>query len=82
MGIQRNGIRELGKRIVKFDIKGFSRAVDDWRDITQDDIPWADVRQAIDDIDFHGWVAAEVGGGDLDRLKEVAQQMDRALNIG
>ncbi|MEM7477806.1 MAG: sugar phosphate isomerase/epimerase family protein [Planctomycetota bacterium] len=74
-------IRELGKRIVKFDIKGFSRQMNGWADITEDDIPWGDVRKAIDDIGFYGWIAAEVGGGDEKRLKTVADQIDKALNI-
>ena len=75
-------IRQLGRRIVKLDIKGFSRGKDAWADITEDDLPWADVRQALDDIGFDGWVAAEVGGGDNSRLKLIASQIDRALNIG
>ncbi len=75
-------IRTLGTRIVKLDIKGFSRRRNDWADILEDDIPWADVRQALDDINFHGWVAAEVGGGDQARLATIAAQIDRALNIG
>ncbi len=75
-------IRALGKRVVKLDIKGFARANNQWADITKDDIPWADVRQALDDISFHGWVAAEVGGGDGERLQTVAKQIDDALNIG
>lgn len=75
-------IRQLGRRVVKLDIKGFSRANNNWADITEDDLPWADVRLALDEIGFDGWVAAEVGGGDLERLKLVAQQIDLALNIG
>ena len=75
-------IRALGSRVVKLDIKGFARANNQWADITKDDIPWADVRQALDDINFYGWVAAEVGGGDETRLRTVAQQIDEALNIG
>ncbi len=75
-------IRTLGRRVVKLDIKGFSREADKFTDITEGDLPWADVRQALDDIHFHGWVAAEVGGGDAERLKKVAQQIDVALNIG
>ena len=75
-------IRTLGHRVVKLDIKGFARANDKWADITKDDIPWADVRKALDDINFYGWVAAEVSGGDGERLKTVAQQIDVALNIG
>ncbi|MCC7335112.1 MAG: sugar phosphate isomerase/epimerase [Pirellulaceae bacterium] len=75
-------IRTLGKRVVKLDIKGFSRQENTFTDITEDDLPWADVRRALDDIHFNGWVAAEVGGGDEERLKKIAQQIDRALNIG
>ncbi len=75
-------IRALGNRVVKLDIKGFSRAANNWADITEDDIPWADVRKALDDIGFYGWVAAEVGGGNTERLRKVALQIDKALNIG
>ncbi len=74
-------IRSLGRRVVKLDIKGYSRAKQNWADITEDDIPWADVRKALDDIGFQGWVAAEVGGGDQKRLAKVARQIDAALNI-
>lgn len=75
-------IRQLGRRVVKLDIKGFSRADNNWADITEDDIPWAEVRSALDEIGYEGWVAAEVNGGDLERLTLVAEQIDEALNIG
>jgi len=75
-------IRQLGRRVVKLDIKGFSRSKNNWADITEDDIPWAEVRKALDEIGFDGWVAAEVGGGKLERLTAVARQIDLALNIG
>lgn len=75
-------IRQLGRRVVKLDIKGFSRQANGWKDITEDDLPWADVRTALDDIGFYGWVAAEVGGGDQERLTKIANQIDDALNIG
>ena len=75
-------IRALGTRIVKLDIKGFSRKEDKFIDILDDDIDWVDVRKALDDINFHGWVAAEVAGGDQQRLSTIAKQIDQALNIG
>ena len=75
-------IRALGRRVIKLDIKGFSREKNNWADITEDDLPWADVRKALDDISFEGWVAAEVGGGDVERLTKIAKQIDKALNIG
>lgn len=75
-------IRQLGRRVVKLDIKGFSRAKDGFKEILDDDLPWAEVRQALDDIRFEGWVAAEVSGGNAEQLKTIAGQIDRALNIG
>ena len=41
---------------------------------------WSDGEAALREIGFKGWCAAEVGGGDLDRLKEVAKNMESALN--
>lgn len=74
-------IRALGKRIVKLDIKGFSRKEDKFTDIGEGDIDWADVRRALVDINYYGWVAAEVGGGDAERLKTVAASIDRVLGL-
>lgn len=75
-------IRQLGRRVVKLDIKGYSRGKNGWSAITEGDLPWADVRKALDEIKFYGWVAAEVGGGDVPYLTNVAKQIDSALNIG
>lgn len=79
-------IRELGPRIVKLDIKGYSNAKADaegpgkgFVDIAAADIDWAAVRNALDEIGFSGWVSAEVGGGDVTRLKDVLKQMKMAL---
>jgi L-ribulose-5-phosphate 3-epimerase len=79
-------VRELGPRIVKLDIKGYSNARADaegkWKgfvDITAGDIDWARVRAALEEIGFTGWVSAEVGGGDTARLGQVLAQMKEAL---
>lgn len=72
-------IRTLGDRIKKLDIKGYSRAESGWKPITQGDINWASVKQALRDIKFSGWLAAEVSGGDLDALKIIREQMETAL---
>lgn len=77
-------IRSFGHRCVKLDIKGRSRAVGKGADITSelDDVPWDQVRRALKDIGWSGWATAEVGGGGLDRLTLVRQQMQKALGIG
>ena len=73
-------IRTLGKRIQKLDIKGFSREKGKFTKITEGDIDWPAIEKALRDIKFTGWLAAEVGGGDLERLKEVSDHLEEALN--
>ena len=74
-------IRQLGRRIVKLDLKGFSRADGKFTKITEGDLDWADVRKALLEINYTGWAAAEVGGGNLERLKEVSDNMDKAFGL-
>lgn len=74
-------IRQLNKRIFKLDLKGFSREKNKFTKIAEGDLDWADVRAALKEIDYNGWAAAEVGGGDLDRLKEVSANMDTAFGL-
>ncbi len=77
-----NWIRALGRRVVKLDVKGYSRAKQDWADIGEGDIDWADIRQALLEINFSGWAAAEVKGGDFERLSLISKQMDTVLGLG
>jgi hexulose-6-phosphate isomerase len=74
-------VRTFGHRAVKFDMKGFNRATNSWAEIGAGDLPWGEVRAALDDINFHGWLTAEVGGGGVDRLTVVRQQMERVLGL-
>jgi hexulose-6-phosphate isomerase len=74
-------IRTLGNRVIKLDIKGFSRAENKFTAIGEGDIDWASVRQALVDIDFRGWIAAEVQGGDVEKLKEVSRQIDETVGL-
>lgn len=82
-------IRTLGPRIMKLDIKEFSRKKRDseglWKgfdvEIGEGDCDWAAVMQALDDIGYQGWATAEVSGGDRDRLKAIADRMDRVFAL-
>jgi hexulose-6-phosphate isomerase len=74
-------IRAFGRRCVKLDVKGFSRAQDKFTDIGEGDLPWDQVRQALDDIGFAGWATAEVKGGDLERLTLIRRQMQKAFGL-
>jgi len=74
-------IRALGQRIVKLDLKGFSRKDDKFTKIGEGDLDWADVRLALSEIDYTGWAAAEVRGGGAERLREVSRNMDRVFGL-
>jgi hexulose-6-phosphate isomerase len=74
-------VRQLGKRVFKLDIKGYSRKDDRFTEIGAGDIDYADVRKALREINFHGWLAAEVGGGDAAALKRIAGEMDAAFGL-
>jgi len=74
-------IRAFGHRCFKLDVKGYSRAKNGWADIGEGDLPWADVRKALEEIHFSGWATAEVGGGDLARLTKVRQQMEQVFGL-
>lgn len=74
-------IRQLGHRVLKLDVKGFSRARNAFTPIGEGDIDYADVRRALHEINFHGWLAAEVASGDLEYLKGVSAQMDAAFGL-
>ena len=73
-------VRDLGPRIKKLDIKGFSRASNKFTNITEGDVDWPAIESALRDIGFRGWCAAEVGGGGAKRLKEISDNMENALH--
>lgn len=82
-GQPRAWLNAFGRRAVKLDVKGFSRAKNKFVDITsaEDDLPWDEVQKGLDEIGFTGWTTAEVGGGGLERLSEVRKQMQKAFGL-
>jgi len=80
-------IRILGKRIINVHIKEYSRAKRDNEgtrkgsqvELLEGDCDWPTVMKALDEAGFRGWAIAEVPGGDAERLKFLAERMDRVL---
>jgi hexulose-6-phosphate isomerase len=83
-GQPREWLKAFGRRAVKLDVKGFSRAKNKFVDITseEDDVPWTEVQKGLEEIGFTGWTTAEVGGGGLERLTTVCNQMKKAFGLG
>ncbi len=74
-------IRKLGKRMLKFDFKGYSHAKKFAVKIGDGDEDWPDVLQALDEVGYRGWATAEVAGGGEKELKDIAERMNRCLGL-
>ena len=87
LGWPEQWIRILGDRIMRLDVKGFSREIMDERgpgagfevDIGEGSVDYGAVRAALDEIEYDGFATAEETGGGADRMAEIAGQMDRVL---
>jgi len=78
-------VRILAGRILKLDIKEFSRKRRDeeglWKGfdakLLEGDCDWPAVMAALDAIGYEGWGTAEISGGDRAHLRDTAERMDR-----
>lgn len=75
-------IRALGKRMLKFDFKGYDGKANKWVDIGEGTEDWPEVLKALDEVGYRGWATAEVGGGGEDALRDVAKRMNKVLGLG
>jgi hexulose-6-phosphate isomerase len=73
-------IRKLGKRMVKFDFKGYSKTKS-WCKIGEGDEDWPEILKALGEIGYDGWATSEVGGGGEDHLRDIAERMDKVLGL-
>ncbi len=73
-------IRKLGKRMLKFDFKGYSNEKK-WVGIGEGDENWPEVLKALDEVGYSGWATSEVGGGDEKVLKGIAARMNKVLGL-
>ena len=80
-------IHTLGSRILKIDIKEYSREKRNTEGpyagfrvpLGEGDCDWPAVVKALEEIGYEGWGTAEIPGGDTTRLRDIAERMDRIL---
>jgi L-ribulose-5-phosphate 3-epimerase len=72
-------IRRLGKRMVKFDFKGYSVAKGAQTKIGEGDENWPEVLKALAEVGYDGWATSEVSGGDEAELTDIYGRMVKAL---
>ncbi len=88
-GVAEHWVDVLGPRSIKLDIKEFSLEVAMNQGLRQGfDVPlgegsirWEAVRRGLLQVGFEGWAAAEIRGGDWERLADISRRMDRVLDL-
>ncbi len=82
-GYPQDWIRTLGPRIAKMHLKDFRLERSDgrftWKNVGEGDIDWIEVRKALTEIKYDGFVTTEVNGGDAAYLTDLAGRVDRFL---
>ena len=83
-GYPQDWIRTLGKRTAKIHLKDFqldrSAGRFQWKNLGEGDIDWVEVRKALSDVGYDGWVTTEINAGDAAYLKDVVARVDRFLD--
>jgi L-ribulose-5-phosphate 3-epimerase len=82
-GFPQDWIRTLGKRIVRMHLKDFKldrgQGRFEWKNLGEGDIDWIDVRKAMSEIGYDGYMTIEIAGGDATYHKDVSARIDRFL---
>ncbi|HEX5025501.1 MAG TPA: sugar phosphate isomerase/epimerase family protein [Agriterribacter sp.] len=77
-------IETLDKRIMKLDVKEYSRKKQNdeglWKgfdvELMEGDNNWPVIMQSLEKINYNGWASAEVPGGGRERLKVIIDRMN------
>ena len=72
-------IRTLGRRILKIHLKDFKKDTREWKNLRDGDVNWIEVRKALDEVGYKGYMTAELPGGDAEYLRDVASRIDKII---
>lgn len=82
-GYPQDWIRTLGPRIAKVHLKDFSLDRSNgkftWKNVGEGDIDWPEVRRALSEVNYTGFVTTEVNGGEAAYLTDLSGRLDRFL---
>jgi hexulose-6-phosphate isomerase len=80
-GFPQDWIRTLGSRIVKVHVKDFkaTRGGYSWVNLGEGDIDWPEVRRALGEIKYNGYITTELSNGDLAYHKDLSARLGRIL---
>jgi len=78
-GFAQDWIRTVGKRIVRIHLKDFKRQGFQWTNLLDGDVNWPQVRKALDEIGYRGYLTPELSGGDEAYLTDLSKRVDKII---
>jgi len=78
-GYAQDWVRTLGKRIVKIHLKDFKRKGYEWTNLLEGDVNWKQVRLALSEIGYDGFLTPELRGGDEEYLMDLSERIDKII---
>jgi L-ribulose-5-phosphate 3-epimerase len=78
-GFAQDWVRTVGKRIVRIHLKDFKRDGSKWTNLLEGDVNWPQVRTALAEIGFSGYMTTELPGGDEAYLTDLAKRIDKII---
>jgi L-ribulose-5-phosphate 3-epimerase len=80
-GFAQDWLRTVGKRIVRIHLKDFRRKGYEWTNLLEGDVNWPQVRKALAEIGYRGYMTTELGGGDAAYLTDLAGRIDKIISM-
>ena len=80
-GFAQHWIRILGERIVKIHLKDFERKGNEWTNLLDGDVNWPEVRKALAEVGYEGYLTPELRQGDEEYLTDLSQRVDKIINM-
>lgn len=78
-GFSQDWIRTLGRRIVRIHLKDFKRQGYQWTNLLDGDVNWPQVRVALAETGYSGFLTTELSGGDEAYLTDLARRIDKII---
>ena len=72
-------IHTLSERICKIHLKDFKRKGYQWTNLLEGDVNWKQVRRALDEVGYDGFLTPELRSGDKAYLTDLSKRIDRIL---
>jgi hexulose-6-phosphate isomerase len=80
-GFSQDWIRTLGKRIARIHLKDFKRQGYQWTNLLDGDVNWPQVRKALAEIGYSGFMTTELSGGDEAYLTDLSARIDKIIAL-